>query len=844
MNRTTRSSSFHAIIMIVFVSMLTFSFAPLLAAQDAVDPTVPPDTTQTPTDPPVEVPTDVPTLPPTEVPTEVSTEIPTEVSTEAPVETPTEAPTEEPIATEAPATNTSNNRMAPMQELTYTLTINVSDWDGTWANNTSVNAWVTVNGTRYELDENGQVVIPNLPNGSYRVMAYKEGASSGVLRTARIADANATLNIQANAPVVTVSWGETCPSILSTVQAGDWVTIPFSVTNTSVAEDAVITAATIVPTTPPTRNVQLSTTTIAPGETLTGTYEYQIQQRDIDSGYVTVGHNLRAQRPANGGGTTAYYATKSPTTCNFTQVYSVSGTVTNAVTGEPIAGATIAIDGTELTTTTDSNGAYTISGVQAGTYTITASVSGYTAQSQPLTVDGDEVVNFALVPIAASVTGRVTNALTGDPIIGATVCIDDTDQCAITVAGGYYSIGGVLNGEHTATATADGYLAQTLDATVADGVNTIVNFALNPSALTTTFTITCAVGGEGTYQISTPDGTVVASRGFVSGESFTELLSVGVNFTLTATAPGCESNSTGFVAGDMVTLDLSALPTTGTLVIHKLVCDDIDDVTVVDGTVDDDDDCVVGEATFTIYLWGDGTADVIDQQTTVDGVATFTLAPGSYEIVEEGTLTKYTVEVTANGTTTVTFQNPADVAPTTGTLEITKYYCTDLSALDRDGDGIIDDDADFSSCALGDARFSIYLYGDGTDDYVPVNTGSDGVAVVTLEAGTYEVVEEGHQLHVDITVVAGETTGLIVYNPVMVDDDGSTTPPVICDDPAVKPTGKPSAQKPTVGQIAPSVKELPATGAGLDEGTAVIALAAASAAALAGAGALNLNRKR
>ena len=64
--------------------------------------------------------------------------------------------------------------------------------------------------------------------------------------------------------------------------------------------------------------------------------------------------------------------------------YSVSGRVTDA-TGNPIPSVTIS-DGAGHTATTDSNGDYTLSGLAAGTYTITPSKSGYTFSPPSRTV--------------------------------------------------------------------------------------------------------------------------------------------------------------------------------------------------------------------------------------------------------------------------------------------------------------------------------------------------------------------------------------------------------------------------------------------------------------------------
>jgi subtilisin family serine protease len=75
----------------------------------------------------------------------------------------------------------------------------------------------------------------------------------------------------------------------------------------------------------------------------------------------------------------------------------VSGTVTDADSGDGIGGAAVTLDGdTDYSTTTDSDGTYEITGVDGGDYTATADADGYESESKEITVDGDTTVDFAL----------------------------------------------------------------------------------------------------------------------------------------------------------------------------------------------------------------------------------------------------------------------------------------------------------------------------------------------------------------------------------------------------------------------------------------------------------------
>jgi len=82
-------------------------------------------------------------------------------------------------------------------------------------------------------------------------------------------------------------------------------------------------------------------------------------------------------------------------------VGTIEGKVTEATsTGSAIAGATVVVEGPDLSAITDANGDYTIVDVAVGTYTVTASATGYIEQSKTAEVLKEQttVVDFALTP--------------------------------------------------------------------------------------------------------------------------------------------------------------------------------------------------------------------------------------------------------------------------------------------------------------------------------------------------------------------------------------------------------------------------------------------------------------
>ena len=64
-----------------------------------------------------------------------------------------------------------------------------------------------------------------------------------------------------------------------------------------------------------------------------------------------------------------------------------SGHVYDAKTGEPLVGAPVVVAGTELGAASDAGGRYTISHVQAGTYQLVASYTGFNDLGATVTLD-------------------------------------------------------------------------------------------------------------------------------------------------------------------------------------------------------------------------------------------------------------------------------------------------------------------------------------------------------------------------------------------------------------------------------------------------------------------------
>jgi len=84
-------------------------------------------------------------------------------------------------------------------------------------------------------------------------------------------------------------------------------------------------------------------------------------------------------------------------------------------------------------------------------------------------------------PPTGSIAGTVTDSSDGSPPIGGAIVSTDTGQSDTTAGDGSYTINGVPVGDHTVTASADGYAQQQKPATVAEDATTPIDFALDPA---------------------------------------------------------------------------------------------------------------------------------------------------------------------------------------------------------------------------------------------------------------------------------------------------------------------------------------------------------------------------
>jgi hypothetical protein len=166
-------------------------------------------------------------------------------------------------------------------------------------------------------------------------------------------------------------------------------------------------------------------------------------------------------------------------------VYTISGTVSVSDSGSP-AGAQVQLrqDGSPVgqAAIAGSDGAYTISGVAAGTYTIEVSLAGYTTGAiAPFTVSGTvsgKDIQLTAVPTsgtAYTISGTVSVNDGGSPA-GAQVQLrqagSPVSQAVTAASNGAYTINGAAGGTYTIEVSLAGYTTGTIDSfTVSSNVS-------------------------------------------------------------------------------------------------------------------------------------------------------------------------------------------------------------------------------------------------------------------------------------------------------------------------------------------------------------------------------------
>ncbi len=168
-------------------------------------------------------------------------------------------------------------------------------------------------------------------------------------------------------------------------------------------------------------------------------------------------------------------------------VGSISGTVTDASSGQPVGDVTVtATDGTQRATATTSTvapvGTYTLANLAIpGTWTLSVSGQGWITQTERVSLSGNTTVNFSLTQSGANVVGVVSSGGKGLANVGLTLSNQTntfkTLSESVAPVGGF-DFGQVPPGHYVLSATDFGYATQSASVDVGAGETQTVDLTL------------------------------------------------------------------------------------------------------------------------------------------------------------------------------------------------------------------------------------------------------------------------------------------------------------------------------------------------------------------------------
>ncbi|MDA8105786.1 MAG: carboxypeptidase regulatory-like domain-containing protein [Nitrospiraceae bacterium] len=210
----------------------------------------------------------------------------------------------------------------------------------------------------------------------------------------------------------------------------------------------------------------------------------------VTPGAVTITASLSGYYSISGTGTInaggiLFFSPKLSTTPPAATTGDLTGKVLDSVTTLPLQGAIITLSGGP-SSMSDQQGAFLIQDIPPGTYNVNISASGYAGQSSSIMIMAGVTTDIGTVyltpsPTSTTVSGKVTDLSTGQPIPNADVSIVGTTLSVKTNSNGAYSISGIDLLEFTVKASATGYDSKSLAITTTGYGNYTVDFALSKS---------------------------------------------------------------------------------------------------------------------------------------------------------------------------------------------------------------------------------------------------------------------------------------------------------------------------------------------------------------------------
>ncbi|MEW4288285.1 carboxypeptidase regulatory-like domain-containing protein [Rossellomorea marisflavi] len=252
---------------------------------------------------------------------------------------------------------------------------------------------------------------------------------------------------------------------------------------------------------------------------------------------------------------------------------SLAGTITNAQTGTPIAGANVQVrildaGGSIIATvSSDTNGQYAVGNLAPGFYTVVASAPNFQTNSATVQVFSNQTAtgDVALVPNPGSLFGTVTSSIGSTPIPGATVSVINSSGILITSVltdqAGNFTVSGLAPDTYTVTVSAQDFQGGSVGAVVVSGQTTPIAVQLQPFPGQIIGTVTPEVSNT---VVELRDVNNVFIDSFITNPDGTfsfNNLAPGV-YTVTASAPNYTSAQGGatVTSGGTAVVNLTIVP--------------------------------------------------------------------------------------------------------------------------------------------------------------------------------------------------------------------------------------------------------------------------------------------
>jgi hypothetical protein len=372
----------------------------------------------------------------------------------------------------------------------------------------------------------GYFLIPSLAAGSYTVTAVKAGYNG------------ASLAVRTQASQITLAGNlMLAPSSQTGLVRGR----VYQATDAAAVSGAVVSLAG----TTSYSAVSNSTGAFDLGAVAVGSYTLTIQK----SGYATVGGNATV---AAGQTLVINQGLTQDGAFQDTSPGTVTGTVVNAKTGAPIAGAILSLGGS-LSGTSGANGTFSIASVPRGSYSATLSAAGYVTQTYFIAFPAGAAGNlgvFALYPSSSGtaptslrLTVTVVDGITRAPISGASVTLVETGAATTTGADGRAVLDGITLTSFNLALSAAGYPPASYGIQVAAFGEAQATLALSPPGTgATTSTLQGVVTDTQTNAAIagarvTIDGTNIAATTAANGSYNLSGIAV-LDFTVSVSATG------------------------------------------------------------------------------------------------------------------------------------------------------------------------------------------------------------------------------------------------------------------------------------------------------------------